>query len=260
MKANELTAWLEAEYPASAAEEWDNVGLLVGDDEMEVQHAFLALDLTETTLQEAKDAGADMIITHHPMIFGGIKKINNRTFTGRRVLSLVRSGIQYYAMHTNYDILGMAELSADYLMLKDREVLAVTDDSGEQVQGLGRVGLLPELMTLKECALFVKKAFQLNDVKVYGDLGRKVEKAAVCTGSGKSLLADVLASGSDVYVTGDIDYHTGIDAVAQGLSVIDAGHYGTEYIFMEAMKEKLGNAFPELKVSCAGVKSPYTIL
>ena len=88
MKVKELTEWLENKYPAKAAEHWDNVGLLVGDDEAEVSHIFLALDLTEETLEEAIQAGADMIITHHPMIFGGIKKINNHDFTGRSSRSI----------------------------------------------------------------------------------------------------------------------------------------------------------------------------
>ena len=87
-----------------------------------------------------------------------------------------------------------------------------------------------------------------------------MHRAAICTGSGKSMISDVLAKGADVYVTGDIDHHTGIDAVAAGLAVIDAGHYGTEYIFMDAMKKKLGENFPELPITCAKVKSPYTIL
>lgn len=120
MKVKELTDWLDSRYPAGMAEHWDNVGLLVGDDEAEVHHVFLALDLTEEALEEAVRAGADMIITHHPMIFEGQKKINNHSFTGRRILKLIRNGIQYYAMHTNYDVLGMAELSADYLKLTDR--------------------------------------------------------------------------------------------------------------------------------------------
>ena len=172
---------------------------------------FLALDLTEETLAEAIEDGADMIITHHPMIFSGIKKINNHSFTGRKILTLIQKGIVYYAMHTNYDVLGMADLSADY-------------------------------------------------TKVYGNLDSMVKCAAVCTGSGKSMIKDVIKAGADVYVTGDIDHHTGIDTVAQGLALIDAGHYGTEYIFMDAMKKELTQAFPELKISCAEVKSPYTIL
>ena len=241
MKAYELTSWLEKKYPSDAAEDWDNVGLLAGDDTNEISHVFLALDLTEETLAEAIEDGADMIITHHPMIFSGIKKINNHSFTGRKILTLIRKGIVYYAMHTNYDVLGMAEREGE-------------------VQGFGRVGKLPREMTLREYAQLVKESLKLNDVKVYGNLDSMVKCAAVCTGSGKSMIKDVIKAGADVYVTGDIDHHTGIDTVAQGLALIDAGHYGTEYIFMDAMKKELTQAFPELKISCAEVKSPYTIL
>lgn len=260
MKVRELTDWLEGEYPGNMAEDWDNVGLLVGDDGQEVHHVFLALDLTEAVLEEAVKAQADMIITHHPMIFRGMKKINNHDFTGRKVLSLIRHNISYFAMHTNYDVMGMAELSADYLKLKERQVLSVTAETEQRPQGFGRVGKLPEPMSLKECALYVKEALSLNDVRLYGEPEQMVETAAVCTGSGKSMIPDALKKGAQVYITGDIDHHTGIDATAQGLAVIDAGHYGTEYIFMEAVSSKLSAEFPELKVSCARIVSPYTLL
>ena len=260
MKVKELTEWLGGNFPAAVAEDWDNVGLLTGDDESEVKHVFLALDLTETVLDEAIRAGADMIVTHHPMIFSGVKKINNHSFTGRKILTLIQKGIVYYAMHTNYDVLGMADLSADYTKMHDTTVLSVTEEREGEVQGFGRVGKLPREMTLREYAQLVKESLKLNDVKVYGNLDSMVKCAAVCTGSGKSMIKDVIKAGADVYVTGDIDHHTGIDTVAQGLALIDAGHYGTEYIFMDAMKKELTQAFPELKISCAEVKSPYTIL
>ena len=128
MKVSNITTWLEEHFPASVAEDWDNVGLLTGDDNSEVNHIFLALDLTEEVLDEAKEAGADMIVTHHPMIFSGIKKINNHSFTGRKIIKLIQSGISYYAMHTNYDILGMADLSARYLELLNFRVLSVTGE------------------------------------------------------------------------------------------------------------------------------------
>ena len=83
---------------------------------------------------------------------------------------------------------------------------------------------------------------------------------AICTGSGKSMIRDVMAAGADVYVTGDIDYHTAIDTMAEGLAIVDAGHYGTEYIFAEAMAKELNEAFPELKTTCASVKNPYIVL
>lgn len=260
MKVTKLIEWLEKKYPASAAENWDNVGLLVGEDSGETENVFLALDLTEQTLDEAIETGADMIITHHPMIFSGMKKINNHTFTGRKVLTLIQKGIPYYAMHTNYDVLGMADLSAEYLKLGDSLPLDVTEETNQGVQGIGRVGNLSKEMTLKEYADFVKASLNLKDVKVYGDLQRKVHRAAVCTGSGKGYIDQAIAMGAEVYVTGDIDHHNGIDSVAKGLSIIDAGHYGTEYIFMDAMKKELEKAFPELCVTCAKVESPYTIL
>lgn len=144
MKAYELISWLEKKYPTDAAEDWDNVGLLTGDDNTEVSHVFLALDLTEETLAEAIENGADMILTHHPMIFSGIKKINNHSFTGRRILTLIRKGIVYYAMHTNYDVLGMADLSADYMKLENPSVLSVTEEREGEIQGFGRVGDLPD--------------------------------------------------------------------------------------------------------------------
>lgn len=117
-----------------------------------MHHVFLALDLTDETLEEAIEAGADMIVTHHPMIFSGIKKINNHSFTGRRILKLVREGISYYAMHTNYDILGMADLSAGYLELSETKVLSATGEMDGETIGFGRVGKIPAKMTLKEYA------------------------------------------------------------------------------------------------------------
>lgn len=260
MKVNELTSWLEEHYPADVAEDWDNVGLLVGDDEKEINHVLLALDLTESVLEQALLAGADMLVTHHPMIFSGIKKINNHTSTGRKILSLIRNGISYYAVHTNYDIIGMAGLSAKYLALADTKVLSVTQERDGCAQGFGRIGRLPRKMTLRQCGEYVKECNHLTDVRVYGDLEQEVEYAAICTGSGKSMIREAVCGGAQVYITGDIDYHTAIDTVAEGLALIDAGHYGTEYIFAGDMKDRLEEAFPALKISCARVENPYIVL
>lgn len=259
MKAYELIRWLEGKYPPKAAEEWDNVGLLAGNDEKEISHVFLALDLTDDVLKQAIEAGADMIITHHPMIFSGIKKINNHTSIGRRILTLIKNEIPYYAMHTNYDIFGMAELSAARLGLTDTEVLSVTEEGEENQAGFGRVGKLPCPMTLAQCARHVKESNGLSDVRLYGNPLAQVETAAVCTGSGKSMVKNAITAGAQVYITGDIDYHTAIDAAAEGLALIDAGHYGTEYIFAEDMKKELEEAFPKLMISCAAVKNPYIV-
>ena len=261
MKVKELTGWLDGRYPSSAAEHWDNVGLLVGDDEEEASHVFLALDLTESTLAQAIDAGADMIITHHPMIFEGQKKINNHTFTGRRILSLIRHNIQYYAMHTNYDVLGMAELSGKIMDLQNGEVLDVTytDEEGNP-EGIGRIGNLEKDMTLEECCVYVKHRLELGSLKVFGDMQKKVHRLAISPGSGKSSIAVALEKGADVLVTGDIGHHDGIDAVEQGLAVIDAGHYGTEYIFIEDMKQFFEKKLPVLDVLTDPIEHPFQII
>ena len=115
-------------------------------------------------------------------------------------------------------------------------------------------------MPLKDFAAFVKEQLCIPDVRVYGDPDRVVKTAAVCTGSGKSMLEDVKKSGADVYVTGDIDYHTGIDAVADGLCIVDAGHYGTEHVFSEAMKKVLSERFPDLEYQCAAWEPPYLLV
>ena len=260
MECKKVIEILEKQSPKSYACDWDNVGLLAGRRDKEVKKILLALDATDEVVEQAAEGAYDMLITHHPMIFSGIKKINNHSFTGRKILTLIQKGIVYYAMHTNYDVLGMADLSADYTKMHDTTVLSVTEEREGEVQGFGRVGKLPREMTLREYAQLVKESLKLNDVKVYGNLDSMVKCAAVCTGSGKSMIKDVIKAGAVVYVTGDIDHHTGIDTFAQRMALIDAGHYGTEYIFMDAMKKELTQAFPELKISCAEVKSPYTIL
>ena len=254
MKCSEICALIEQEYGTEYACDWDNVGLLAGRSTKEVKKILLSLDATDEVVRMAAEGGYDMLITHHPMLFSAIKRVTDQDMNGRRLLELIHNDISYYAMHTNYDVLGMADLSAEYTKMHDAEVLSVTEERNGETQGFGRVGELPQEMTL------VKESLKLNDVKVYGDLDGKVKRAAVCTGSGKSMIQDAIKAGADVYVTGDIDHHTGIDTVAQGMALIDAGHYGTEYVFMDAMKKELTQAFPNLKISCAKVKSPYTIL
>ena len=256
MKCSEIITLLEQEYGKEYACDWDNVGLLAGRRDKEVKKILLALDATDEVVGQAAEGAYDMLITHHPMIFGAIKRVTDEDMVGRRLLSLIRSDISYYAMHTNYDTRGMADLTARLLNLQECTVLEEVKDG----EGIGRVGVLPEEMTLRECAELVKRAYGIPNVKIFGNLDQKVHLAALCPGAGKSTMHNALQFGCDVYITGDIDHHTGIDAVAEGLCIIDAGHYGTEYIFMEDMRERLKKSFPELRFTCAKVKSPYTIL
>lgn len=255
MLCREIMNIIESTYPKYAALEWDNVGLLVGRTEKEVKKIYVALDVTDEMIEEAIEMGVDMIVTHHPMIFSPLKKITDEHFIGKRVVKLLQHDISYYAMHTNYDVLGMAELSGEKLGLKDAEVLEVT--STEQNEGIGRIGNLENEMTLLECCELVKERFGLPCVKVFGNMEQRVKCAAISPGSGKSMIKIAIQKGADVLITGDIDHHEGIDAKAQGLSVIDAGHYGLEHIFIDDMSGFLKENITGVTVEKAEIIHPY---
>ncbi len=257
MLCKDIMAVIEGSYAREYAMEWDNVGLLVGRDDKEVARLYVALDAVDEVLDEAVKRGADMLVTHHPLIFGGMKRITNQDFIGRRVLLMARRDMAYYAMHTNYDVVRMARLSAELLRLKEQQVLEVTCEESGEAKGIGRIGYLEEPVSLKACCEGVKKAFSLEAVRVFGDLQKTVRKAAVCPGSGRSVIRDALYKGADVLITGDIGHHDGIDAVAQGMAVIDAGHYGLEHIFIEDMRRYLSEKLTDVEVIAASVKHPY---
>lgn len=261
MKCKNIIEELEKRWNPSWALDWDNVGLLAGREEKEVQRIFVALDVTDETLEQAVSAKADLIVTHHPLIFSPVKRITSESFIGRRLIRLIQNDICYYAMHTNFDVKGMADLNSRMLKLEEPEVLEVTgvDPEGRE-EGIGRIGKLPEKMSLSELGEKVKKDFQIPDVRVYGDPEGKVERIAVCSGSGKSLAGEAIKKGADVLITGDVDYHTAIDLVAQGLTVVDAGHYGTEYCFISYMEEQLKTMFPHMEVVTAQIHHPYKVL
>lgn len=260
MLCKEIMQVIEASYPRSAALDFDNVGLLAGRAEKEVNRVYLALDATDAVIDRAISEGADMLITHHPLIFSPMKKVTDEDFIGRRVVKLIRNDIAYYAMHTNYDVLGMADLAEKILGIRNTQVLDVTMGEGDDEEGIGRVGDLEKPMTLEECCLYVKHRLKLGSLKVYGDMDKKVSRMAISPGSGKSAVAPAIEKGADVLVTGDIGHHDGLDAVEQGLSVIDAGHYGTEYIFIDDMKHFLEEKLPVLEVMATPVIHPFQVI
>lgn len=257
MTCREIIALLQEQSPEEFACDWDNVGLLAGDFNQEITKIYIALDATEETVSEAVAEQADLLLTHHPLIFKGLKKINTDDFTGRRVVKLIQNNISCYAMHTNFDVKGMAELAAEQMKLSGCEVLDITCLEGEEAEGIGRVGMLPEEMTLENCISLVKQAFVVDTVKVFGDLKKTVRKAAICPGSGKSVISHALHAGAQVLVTGDIDHHEGIDASDQGLAIIDAGHYGVEKLFIPYMVAYLRERTEGVEIVGQKVKQPF---
>ncbi len=256
IKCQDLIEKIEERYPRIYACDWDNVGLLAGDREQEVRSVYIALDATDGVIDRALKEKADLLLTHHPMIFGSIKSVTTDDYVGERLIRLIRGNISYYAMHTNYDVMGMAELAASFLELTDTFVLEEVFDG----EGIGRVGSLPASMTLEECAGLVKERFHLPNVKVFGDLNKTVRIAALSPGAGKSMAKPALRSGADVLITGDIDHHTGIDMEDCGMAVIDAGHYGIEHIFIADLKSFVERNFPELTIYTEAVRQPFLVV
>lgn len=240
---------LETLCPLQYAESWDNVGLLVGQKEKRVEKIMVALDATDEVIEQAKENNIDLLITHHPLIFSPLKKVTTDNFIERRVFELIKNDISYYAMHTNFDVMAMADAAADKIGLKNTEILEVTyvNKESSKEEGIGRVGYLSDTLTLKECAEFVKERFFLDNVSAIGDLEGNVNKVAISTGSGKSFIDNAINRKADVLITGDIDHHSAIDARARGLSIIDAGHYGTEHFMVDYTVEYLRNNLIKLK-------------
>lgn len=259
MFCSKIIEEIEKAYDRAYGMEGDNVGLLTGRTTREVKHIYVAVDAVGETIQRAKEAGADMLLTHHPIIYGSLRQITDQTALGRNLLYLIENGIPCYALHTNYDVISMAEKASDRLRLVRREVLLPTCEEAGKQMGIGQVGEVPEEMILKDLAAVVKKAFQAEGIRTFGRPEKKIRKVAICPGSGRSALESALKKGADVLITGDIGHHDGLDAMEQGMAVMDAGHYGIEQIFLQDLTEELRRMFPDITVTAEEKRFPFFV-
>lgn len=252
----ELIALFNDIADPSLSSGWDNPGLTVGDENMAVKRILVALDATDEVIDEAVELDVDLILTHHPLIFKGIKKVNNSDFTGRRILRLIKNDISCFAMHTNFDIACMGGEASDRIGLKNSRILQEVSEN----EGFGRIGDLPQSMSVSELGDLVKERFDIEYVKVFGDLDTVVSTAAVMPGSGASAIDDAIEKGADVLITGDIDHHEGIDSVEKNLIIIDAGHFGLEKIFIDYMKDYIERNTEGLEVYTDIKEKGFTII
>lgn len=262
MTVKELITKLEERFPVEKAESWDNPGLQTGRRNKEIKKIYVALDATDEIIEDAVIWGADLLLTHHPMTIEGIRKVSTDTLAGKRFMELIQNDICCYAMHTNYDIVEMAPLSGEMMKLQRSEILVKTgiDQVTGQYEGFGRVGFLVRPVTLEECAGLVKTIFHLEHVKVFGDPDAVIQRVAISPGSGKSMISSAIKAKAQVLITGDIGHHEGIDAVDNGLAIIDAGHYGLEHIFIPKMEEYLKKHTKGLEIRTAKIKHPFTVM
>lgn len=263
MRCDKLMEQLEQLAPVSYACDWDNPGLLVGRSDKEIKRVLVALDASYEVIQQACDMKADFLLTHHPLIFKPMKQINDSSFIGNRVIHLLQKDICAYAMHTNFDVAlgGMADLAAERMELVNAQVLDVMGENEKGSYGIGKNGLLKKPMGIEALAKKVKADFALPFVTVYGaEKQVDIQRIALVPGSGKGYIAAALEQGCQAIITGDIGYHEGTDAASEGLTVIDAGHYGLEHIFMDFMVSYLENRIGGLEVKKARLSFPSIVI
>lgn len=265
MQCSKILRQLECLAPKEYACDWDNPGLLAGRLDKDVKKVLVALDVTDEVVEQAVTSQTDLLLTHHPLIFKALKQVNDQDFISGRILKLIQADISYYAAHTNFDAApgGMADLAARRLELAAESPLEVVGEQDGLPFGIGKIGLLPEPVSLKRLGEIVKERFGLPFVTIYG-LGAvrgQVSRIAVSPGSGRSMITPALLAGVQVLITGDIGHHEGIDAVANQLAVIDAGHYGLEHIFIEFMERYLRQQFDnQLDIITAAPAFPAQVI
>ena len=252
---------LEKLAPPEGKCSWDNVGLLVGDKSQKISRVFVCLDITSENVQSAVSFGADLIVSHHPLIFDPLKSVTEGTVVGSIIRELIRHNISAYCMHTNFDIAdgGMNDLLAKRLGLENIRPFTpeeCVDEYGEPLEGIGRVGHLNFPITLDEFIHRTVTSLGCTALKYCGDLDDSVQTVAVCSGSGGSEMYAAYHSGADVFVTGDLKHDHGRIAKEIGLNIVDAGHFETENTICGHLLWFFETIFPELMVESSYAK-PY---
>lgn len=243
----DVMSCLEKLAPRSLAQEWDNVGLMVGDKNAKVTKILTTLDVDEWVVAEAVKCGADMIVSHHPLIFSPMKTVTNDTYVGRCILSAARYGIAIFSAHTNLDA---AEGGTNDYLAKLYELQRVQRLSLAGEENLGRIGEI-QPQRLGDLAKSVAKKLGLDSVELIGNADRIVRKVAICSGGGGSFISPELLERCDVYITGDVKYSGARDAYNMGLNVIVAPHYETEKYAMQILAEWCRNNLLEVEVVCS---------
>lgn len=242
VKVKDIHSFIKELANESLAESWDNVGLMLGDENQDVRRILVCLDVTTSVVEEAKIKNIDLIISHHPLIFKGIKNIDFNNFKGNIVKELIKNDISVISAHTNLDSaeFGLNDYLAKLLNLEEIQVL-VPSKTDTNV-GLGRLGKLPESMNLEEFITYVKEKLDLKFVKLVRANDKKINKIAILGGSGASFIYNLPEV--DIYLTGDIGYHEAVDAVELNQNLLDIGHFAEKQ-----SKELLKRYLEDLEIS-----------
>ena len=238
--------------PFDLAENWDNSGLQAGDPDGEIQKIMVSLDVSKEVMEAARDWGADLVLSHHPLQMTPVKSIDFSKMPGSAIGLAAREHISIISAHTNLDkaVDGLNDYFAQIIGVNCDESLCPDlnkaashlDESKGQLQGLGRIGHLKSVLSLRDLALNVKERLGLEHLRVIGDLDLQVDRVALCTGSGGSLMDCFLGSSADVYITGDVKYHEARQVEINHKGLIDVGHFASEIIVVDLLESSLSQA------------------
>ena len=251
MKIKEVLSALERFAPLPLQESWDNAGLQVGLTETEVSGALLCLDVNEKIVDEAIQKGCNLVVSHHPLLFRGLKTISDLTDVQRTVMKAVQKGICVISMHTNMDNAkgGVNYKMAEKLGLRDVQFLAPKMVNGVE-SGSGVIGELPEAQASDDFVLAVKKAFGVECAMCNELLRRPVRKVVLCGGAGDFLLDDALKAGADVFITGEMHYHQYF-GYEQQIQICVIGHYQSEQYTAEIFRDIIEKECPGVRTCIA---------
>ena len=234
---------IESVAPLSYQEDWDNSGLQVGDRNAEVNAALLTVDVTESVVDEAIALGCDLIVSHHPLLFRGLKQITGSTPQERCVLKAIQHNIAIYSAHTSMDswLHGVSGRIAEKLGVQNYRILVESQDN----VGLGVIGQLAEPMDKEDFIALVKEVFDAGCVRFNSWTGEKVGRVALCGGAGAFLMSKAVAAGADAFLTGEMHYHQcfGHDGQIQ-IGVL--GHYQSEQYTMDIFNSVISERCPRL--------------
>lgn len=232
---DQLAQWA----PLSLQMDFDNSGFLLGRGERPVHRVLLALDITVPVIEEAEALGAELIVSHHPLIFHALKSVTGEG-PGNKALLLAEKGIAAVCMHTNLDI---AQGGVNDVLIR---LLGAEPEEALDAEGCGRVGTLSAPMPMADFLFLCKERLQTRGLR-YTDAGRPVRRLAVMGGAGGDALRDAVEKGCDTYVTADVKYHVFLDAAELGVNLIDADHFCTEHPVIPVLAQRLGEVFPDVE-------------
>jgi len=250
-KASDIIEVLEQWAPPGLQEDWDNSGLCIGNPDTPVTGVLVCLDCTKEIVEEAVANHINMIVSHHPLIFRGLKQLRDITPVEQTVALAIRNNMIVYSMHTNADKImdGVSGAMARALSLTNVSILAPDAACLNKAEpcGLGVVGDLPEAMTTKAFFDLLKKVFFTSVIKASPIMYPAVSRVALCGGSGSSLIPDAMRSGAQVFVSADFSYHTWFETIP-GMMLADIGHYESEAGVQDQIFHVLRKKFPTFAV------------